>query len=152
VAIKTRHATMQREFAAKSIMRSFLIILAPSSAGVVMSCSLCWQLMRASAWMAAQELNQLINPVSEGSTSAVATARFPDFVQQTALDMAQAPPCVPLRIFRIMPATAPPSGSGSCRRGRGRGVHSCCNDQACSAFFKDPPPSPPFPIQQHVPT
>jgi hypothetical protein len=34
------------------------------------------------AWMAAQELNQLINPVSERSTSAVATARFPDFVQQ----------------------------------------------------------------------
>ena len=30
----------------------------------------------------AQELNQLINPVSERSTSAVATARFPDFVQQ----------------------------------------------------------------------
>jgi hypothetical protein len=33
-------------------------------------------------WTAAQELNQLINPVSERSTSAVATARFPDFVQQ----------------------------------------------------------------------
>jgi hypothetical protein len=49
---------------------------------VVMSCSLCWQLMRASAWMAAQELNQLINPVSERSTSAVTTARFPDFIQQ----------------------------------------------------------------------
>jgi hypothetical protein len=29
-----------------------------------------------------QELNQLINPVSERSTSAVATARVPDFVQQ----------------------------------------------------------------------
>jgi hypothetical protein len=47
-----------------------------------MSCSLCWQRMRASAWMVAQELNQLINVVSEGSTSAVTTARFPDFVQQ----------------------------------------------------------------------
>jgi hypothetical protein len=32
-------------------------------------------------WMVAQELNQLINAVSEGPTNAVATARFPDFVQ-----------------------------------------------------------------------
>jgi hypothetical protein len=32
--------------------------------------------------MAAQELTQRINLVSERSTSAVATARFPDFVQQ----------------------------------------------------------------------
>jgi hypothetical protein len=53
--------------------------------------------------------------------------------------MAQAPPRLPLRISGIMPATAPraPSGSGSCRRGRGRGVHSCCNGQSCSACFED---------------
>jgi hypothetical protein len=78
-----KHA-MQGEFAAKKYYELVLddYIYAPSSAGVVMSCSLCWQFMRASAWMAAQELNQLINPVSERSTSAVATARFPDFVQQ----------------------------------------------------------------------
>jgi hypothetical protein len=73
---------MQGEFAAKKYYEVVLGDYAPSSAGVVMSCSLCWQLMQASAWMAAQELNQLINPVSERSTSAVATARFPDFVQQ----------------------------------------------------------------------
>jgi hypothetical protein len=77
---------MQGEFAAK---KYYEIILDHFSTelgrrGGAMSCSLCWQLMRASAWMGAQELSQLINhsPVSERSTSAVATARFPDFVQQ----------------------------------------------------------------------
>jgi hypothetical protein len=32
--------------------------------------------------MVAQELGQLFNPVLKGSTNAVTTARFPDFVQQ----------------------------------------------------------------------
>jgi hypothetical protein len=32
--------------------------------------------------LAAQELNQLIDAVAEASPNAVATARFPDFVQQ----------------------------------------------------------------------
>jgi hypothetical protein len=73
---------MQGEFAAKKYYGVVKDDYAPSSARVAMSCSLCWQPMRASAWTAAQELNQLINPVSERSTSAVATARFPDFVQQ----------------------------------------------------------------------
>jgi hypothetical protein len=77
-----KHA-MQGEFAAK---KYYEIILDHFSTElghrVAMSCSLCWQPMRASAWTAAQELNQLVNPVSERSTSAVATARFPDFVQQ----------------------------------------------------------------------
>ena len=36
-------------------------------------------------------------------------------------------------VFRIVAGDRTPSGSGSCRRGRGRGVHSCCNGQACSA-------------------
>jgi hypothetical protein len=82
---KQQTHAMQGEFAAKKYYEpvlGFRWLYAPSSAGVAMSCSLCWQLMRASAWMAAQELNQLINPVSERSASAVATARFPDFVQQ----------------------------------------------------------------------
>jgi hypothetical protein len=75
---------MQGEFAAKKYYGVVKDEYAPSSAAgvVAMSCSLCWQLMRASTWTAAQELNQLINTVSERSTSAVATARFPDFVQQ----------------------------------------------------------------------
>jgi hypothetical protein len=51
--------------------------------------------------------------------------------------------CVDAGVFRIAAGDRTPSGSGSCRRGRGRGVHSCCNGQACSAFFEDLPPPPP---------
>ena len=47
-----------------------------------MSCSLCEPESRADGALAAQELNQLINAVAEASANAVATARFPDFVQQ----------------------------------------------------------------------
>jgi len=52
--------------------------------------------------------------------------------------------CVDAGVFRIAAGDRTPSGSGSCRRGRGRGVHSCCNGQACSAFFEDLPPPPPI--------
>ena len=48
--------------------------------------------------------------------------------------------CVDAGVFRIAAGDRTTSGSGSCRRGRGRGVHSCCNGQACSAFFEDSPP------------
>jgi hypothetical protein len=47
-----------------------------------MSCSLCEPKSRAGGALAAQELNQLINAVAEAPANAVATARFPDFVQQ----------------------------------------------------------------------
>jgi hypothetical protein len=48
-----------------------------------MSCSLCEPESRAAdGALAAQELNQLINAVAEASANAMATARFPDFVQQ----------------------------------------------------------------------
>jgi hypothetical protein len=47
-----------------------------------MSCSLCEPESRADGALAAQGLNQLINDVAEAPVNAVATARFPDFVQQ----------------------------------------------------------------------
>jgi hypothetical protein len=51
-----------------------------------MNCSLCEPESRADGALAAQELNQLINAVAEASANvqanAVATVRFPDFVQQ----------------------------------------------------------------------
>jgi hypothetical protein len=47
-----------------------------------MSCSLCEPESRADGALAGQALNQLINAVAEASDNAVATARFPDFVQQ----------------------------------------------------------------------
>jgi hypothetical protein len=72
--------------------------------------------------------------------------------------MAQAPtPRLPLRISEILPATAPRAARGraACRRGRGLGVHSCCNGQSCAPLaskINPLTPPPPFPIQQHVPT
>ena len=45
--------------------------------------------------------------------------------------------CVDAGVLRIVAGDSPSSGSGSFRRGRGRGVHSCCNGQPCSAFFED---------------
>jgi hypothetical protein len=54
----------------------------PPEVVMPMSCSLCEPESRADGALAAQELNQLINAVAGGPTNAVATARFPDFVQQ----------------------------------------------------------------------
>jgi hypothetical protein len=67
--------------------------------------------------MGAQELNQLINPVSEGSTSAVTTARFPDFVQQHWIGPSTSSKPV-FENFRNYAGDSPRSGSGSCRRGK----------------------------------
>jgi hypothetical protein len=39
--------------------------------------------------------------------------------------------------FRNSAGDTPPSGSGSCRRGTEAAGYSCCNGQACSAFFED---------------
>jgi hypothetical protein len=46
------------------------------------SCSFCEPESRADGALAAQQLHQLINSVAEAPANAVATARFPDFVQQ----------------------------------------------------------------------
>jgi hypothetical protein len=54
----------------------------PPEVVMPMSCSLCEPESRADGALAAQELNQLINAVAEAPANAVATARFPNFVQQ----------------------------------------------------------------------
>ena len=72
----------QGEFAAKICFEVFLSVLMPPEVVMPMSCSLCEPESRADGALAAQELNQLINAVAEASANAVATARFPDFVQQ----------------------------------------------------------------------
>jgi hypothetical protein len=66
--------------------------------------------------------------------------------------MTQSPPRLPLRISEILPATAPPSGSGSCRRGRGRGGGAVgATTKLAPLASKINTLPPPFPLQQHVP-
>jgi hypothetical protein len=83
---------------------------------MLMSCSLCEPESRADGALAAQELNQLNNAVAEAPANAVATARFPEFVQQAALNTTEylarttsAPAC---QILETMPATAPRAARG----------------------------------------
>jgi hypothetical protein len=111
--------------------------------GHELQCSLCWQLMRASGWMAAQELNQLMNPVSERSTSAVATARFPDFVQQHWMYIAQAPPHLPLRMSEILPATAPRAARGRADAAEAAGCTVVATAKLAPLSSKIPPLPPP---------
>jgi hypothetical protein len=58
------------------------VFLMPPKVVMPMSCSLCEPESRADGALAAHELNHLINAVAEASANAVATARFPNFVQQ----------------------------------------------------------------------
>jgi hypothetical protein len=108
---------------------------------MLMSCSLCEPESRADGALAAQELNQLNNAVAEAPANAVATARFPEFVQQAALNtteyLARATSAPAFQILEILTATAPPSGSGSYRCGRGRGMRRNCSGQSCIAYFED---------------
>jgi hypothetical protein len=66
----------------KYVLRSFKVFLMHPEVVMPMSCSLCEPESRADGALAAQELNQLINAVTEAPANAVATARFPSFVQQ----------------------------------------------------------------------
>jgi len=70
------------EFAVNICFEVFLSLFMHPEVVMPMSCSLCEPESRADGALAAQELNQLINAVAEASANAVATARFPDFVQQ----------------------------------------------------------------------
>jgi hypothetical protein len=75
-----------------------------------MSCSLRWQLMRASAWMAAQELNEPADQPCLGKIYQCGGNREIPRFRPTSLDFQN---------FRNSVGDSPPSGSGSCRRGRG---------------------------------
>jgi hypothetical protein len=66
----------------KYVLRSSEVFLMPPEVVMPMSCSLCEPESRADGALAAQELNQLVNAVAGASANAVATARFPGFVQQ----------------------------------------------------------------------
>ena len=74
----------------------------------------------------------------------------------TALDMAQAPPRLPLRISEIMPATAPRAPRGRADAGEAAGEAAGCTVVATAKLAplasKINTHTHPFPIQQHVPT
>jgi hypothetical protein len=101
---------------------------------------------------AAQELNQLIHPVSERSTSQACggNREIPRF-RPTALDIAQAPtPRLRLRISEIMPATSPRAARGGrADAAEAVGCTAAATAKLAPLSLKIPPP--PFPIQQHVP-
>jgi hypothetical protein len=76
------YCAKQGEVAVNIWFEVFLSVLMPPEVVLPLSCSLWEPGSRADGALAAQELNQLINAVAEASANAVATARFPDFVQQ----------------------------------------------------------------------
>jgi hypothetical protein len=68
----------------------------------------------------------------------------------TALDIAQAPPRLPLRISEILPATAPRAARGRADAAEAAGCTVVATAKLAPLSFKIYPPPPPFPIQQHV--
>jgi hypothetical protein len=88
-----------------------------------MACSFCAPQSRADDAMAAQELDQLVSTVLERSTKVRAATKFLGFVRQHPRCMALALPRRPLRFSGIYAGDRPASGSGSCQRGRDRGIH-----------------------------
>ena len=137
-----------------------------------MGCSFCAPQSRADDAMVAQELDQLVSTVLERSTKAMVATKFLGFVRQHPVPgyMALAPPPrLPLRISRRYAGERPPSGSGSCQRGRDRGMHRPRSSRPCSELpgiswrfqmqnlahfailtWPGPPPTPPpCPLKQH---
>jgi hypothetical protein len=79
------YCAKQGEFAVNICFEVLLSFFMHPEVVMLMSCSLCEPESRADgALAAAHELNQLVikHAVAEASANAVATARFPDFVQQ----------------------------------------------------------------------
>jgi hypothetical protein len=69
----------------------------------------------------------------------------------TALDIAQAPPRLPLRISEILPATAHRAARGRADAGEAVGCTVVATAKLAPLSLKIPPPPFFFPIQQHVP-
>ena len=76
--------------------------------------------------------------------------KIPRF-RPTALDIAQAPPRLLLRISEIMPATAPRAARGRADAGEAVGCTVVATAKLSPLSLKIYSPPPPFPIQQHVP-
>jgi hypothetical protein len=106
-----------------------------------MSCSLCEPESRADGALAAHELNQLINAVAEAPANAVAQPRDSPISSNSTAYLARTNhlrAC--LSNSRNCAGDSPPSGLGSYRRARGRGMCRPCSDQSCCfAYFEDYP-------------
>jgi hypothetical protein len=104
-----------------------------SSPRLSMGCSFCAPQSRADDAMVGQELDQLMGTVLERSTKAVVAMKFLAFVQHSTRYMALlAPPRRPLRFSGGHAGDRTPSGSGSCQRGRDRGIHRSRSFRPCS--------------------
>jgi hypothetical protein len=116
-----------------------------------MSCSLCWQLMRASAWTAAQTGVEPADQACLGKIYQCGGNREIPRLRPTALDIAQAPPRVPLRISEIMPATAPQAARGRADAGEAMGCTQLLQRPILLRLLRrlTPPPPPPPPPPPH---
>jgi hypothetical protein len=141
--------------------------MARSSPRPSMACSFCAPQSRADDAMVSQELDQLVSTVLERSTKARVATKFLGFVRQHPVHGpgSSAPAFENFR--NTCRGDRPPSGSGSCQRGRDRGIHRPRSSRPCSelpglswrlqmqnlAHFAiltcSPPPHPPFPLKQH---
>jgi hypothetical protein len=140
-----KHA-IQGEFAAKKYYEIILdhFSTPSSAAGVAMSCSLCWQLMRASAWMGAQTG---VEPADQSCLGKIyqcsGNHEIPRF-RPTAPDIAQAPPRLPLRISEFLPATAPRAARGRADAAEAAGCTVVATAKLAPLSLKIYPPPPQF--------
>jgi hypothetical protein len=117
-----------------------------------MSCSLCWQLMRANAWMAAQELNQLINAVPERIYQCSDNREIPRFrISSNGTEyLARTTSAPAFQILEIMPATAPRADRARADAGEAVGCADLAPTNLAALTWKIKLPPPPVAIQQHV--
>jgi hypothetical protein len=106
--------------------------MARSSPLPSMGCSVCAPQSRADDAVVAQELDQLMSTALERPTKAQWYPCNSSASSDSTLYMALAPPRLPLRISGIYAGDRPPSRSGSCQRGRGRGMHRPRSSRPCS--------------------
>jgi hypothetical protein len=156
----------------KNVRRCFRTALWPISPRPSMACSFFGPQSQADAvqwWHRSSGVGPTDGHCPGGTyQKAIVAMQLPRF-RPTAPDMALAPQCrLPLRISGIYASDSPPSGSGSCQRGRGRGMHRPCSGRSCSEIpgiswrvgmravahlailtWPAPPPPPPFPLKQH---
>jgi hypothetical protein len=97
-----------------------------------MACSFCAPQSRAGGAMVAQELDQLVSTALERCTKAMVAMKFLGFVRQHPVHTWPCHLRACLCEFQEIYAGRPPSGSGSCQRGRDRKIHRPRSSRPCS--------------------
>jgi hypothetical protein len=90
---------------------------------------------RADGAMVAQELDQRMSTVLEGSTKAVVAIKFFGFFRQHPIHGPGTSAPAFENFKKVYAGDRPASGSGSCQRGRDRGIHRPRSSRPCSASY-----------------